>query len=71
VRRDRLANGVTIIRAIRRHSGDPVVNLIQQWRHLRRIVSVLTRKYLRNDHAAACIHRQMPFAPFPARRSIM
>ncbi len=55
VRRDRLVSGVTIIRAICRHSGDPVVNLIQQRRYLRRIVRVLIRKHLRHHHAAACI----------------
>ena len=43
VRRDRLVSGVTIIRATRRQSGNPVFNLIQQRRHLGWIVGVLIR----------------------------
>jgi hypothetical protein len=71
VRRDRLLSGVTIIRAIGRHSGNPVFNLIQQRRHLGWIVGVLIRQGLRHDHAAGSIDRQMQFAPFPARLRAM
>ena len=71
VRRDRLVSGVTVIRTIRRHPGNPIVNLIEQRRYVRRIISVLIREGLRHDHAAARIHRQMQFAPFPARLRAM
>ena len=71
VRRDRLVSGVTIIRAIRRHSGNPVFNPIRQRRHLGWIVGVLIRQSLRHDHAAGSIDRQMQFTPFPARLRAM
>ena len=71
VRRDRLVSGVTIIRAIRRHSGNPVFNLIQQRHHLGWIVGVLIRQGLRHDHAASSIDRQVQFTPFPARLRAM
>jgi hypothetical protein len=62
-----LVSGVTVIRAIRRHPGNPVINLIEQRRHLRRAISVLIREGLRHDHAVTGIHRQMQFTSFPAR----
>ena len=42
-------------------------NLIQQRRHLRRIIGVLIREDLRDYHATASIDHQMEFAPFAAR----
>jgi hypothetical protein len=42
-------------------------NLIQQRRHLRRIIGVLIREGLRDYHATASIDRQMEFAPFAER----
>ena len=67
VRRDRRVGGGAIIRAVCRYPTDPVVNLIQQRRHLRRIVGVLISKGAGNYHAIAGIDRQMAFAPFPTR----
>jgi hypothetical protein len=67
VLRDGFVGGGAIIRTVSRYPGDPAVNLIQQRRHLRRIVGVLISKDLRNYHAIAGIDRQMEFAPFAAR----
>src|ERR1700716_3332498 len=67
VRCDRAVCGSAIIRAVSRYPADQAVNLIQQWRHLRRIVGVLIREGLRYDHAVGGIDRQMEFAPFAAR----
>jgi hypothetical protein len=52
-------------------TGNPTVNPIEQQCHLGRIVGVLIREGLRDDHAAAGIDRQMQFATFPARPRTM
>jgi hypothetical protein len=67
VRRDRVVGRSAIIRAVSRYPGDPDVDLIQQRRHLRRIVGILIREGPRDYHAIASIDRQMESAPFPAR----
>src|ERR1700722_10100843 len=66
VRCDRLVGGGTIIRAVGCYPVDQAVNLIQERRHLRRIVGVLISKGLRNYHAVIGIDRQMQFAPLAA-----
>ena len=48
-------------------ANDPAIDLIEQRRHLGRIVGVLIRQCLRHDPAGRGIDRQMQFAPFPAR----
>jgi hypothetical protein len=63
--------GGAIIRAIGWHPGDLAINLIEQRRHLGRIVGILIRQGLRHYHAAGGINRQMQFAPFPARLRAM
>ena len=51
MRRDRLASGRAILRAIGRHPGNPAVDLIEQRRHQGRIDGVLIRQCLRHDPA--------------------
>jgi hypothetical protein len=70
VRCDRLVSGGAVICAVGRHPDNPVVKLIDQRCHLRRIVSVLIRQGLRYKYAAGGIdckmqlrHFRLDFAP--------
>ena len=62
IKRDRLVNGCPIIGVIGHHHADFTLNLIEQWRHLRRIVCMLICEYLHYNHAGFGIGRQMQLA---------
>src|SRR4051812_42882163 len=67
VRRDRSVSGSTVTRAVSRYLGNSAVNLIQQWRNLRRIIGILIRERPCYDHAAVGIDSKVEFAPFATR----
>jgi hypothetical protein len=69
--RDRLVGGGTIIGTISRYLANPIVNLIQQRRYVRRIVPILIRQRLRHNHAACGINPQIQLSPFPVRLGSM
>ena len=66
-----MRSGSPVIRAVSRYPGDRDVDLIQQWRNLRRIIIVLIRQCLSDDHAIFSVDRQMEFTLFPARLRTM
>jgi hypothetical protein len=55
----------------RRDLSDRAVKLIEPWRHLGRIISLLIRPRLRHDHPAGGIDRQMQLARCPAQFGAM
>src|ERR1700761_8386552 len=66
-----LIGGCAIIRTVRGHLNNRIINLIEQRADLGRVVYVLIRQRLCHDQAAGSIDRQMPLAPRPARLRTM